>query len=67
MKRFNRPRAAGIDAPAYARYGRILTQAGVKLDTFNVALAALKAMYGSKAAWAAIREARRITKRRNPQ
>lgn len=67
MGRFNRPRAAGIDAPAYARYERVFTKAGVKLDTFNVALGALEAMYGTKAANAAIREARRITKRKNPR
>jgi hypothetical protein len=64
MRRFNRPIAAGIESPAFARYGTRITQAGVKLDTFRVALGALKAIYGGKAAWAAIREARRVTKRK---
>ncbi len=67
MKRFNRPIAAGIESPAYARYGTKITKAGVKLNTFRVALGALKAVYGNKAAWAAIREARRVTKRKDPQ
>jgi uncharacterized membrane protein len=67
MSQFNRPRAAGINAPAYARYNRTFTKAGVKLDTFNVALGALKALYGNQAAWAAIREARKKTKRKNPR
>lgn len=64
MRRFSRPIAAGIEAPAFARYGTRITQAGVKLNTFRVAVGALKALYGNKAAWAAIREARRVTRRK---
>jgi hypothetical protein len=66
-KRFSRPRATGIDSPSFARYGSKYTKAGVKLDTFRVALGALKAIYGDKAAWAAIRTARKITKRKSPR
>jgi len=37
----------------------------VTLDTFRVAVGALKAMYGDKAAWKAIRLARKETRRKN--
>jgi len=65
MKRFNRPIATGIKNPAFARYGPKQTQVGTRLDTFRVAVGALKAVYGSKAAWAAIRMARKVSKRKN--
>jgi len=64
MTRFSRPIAAGIGSPAFARYDTKITRVGVKVATFNVTLGALKAVYGHKAAWAAIREARRVTKRK---
>jgi hypothetical protein len=63
-KRFSRPIAAGISSPSFARYGPKFMKAGVKLNTYRVALAALKAMYGDKAARAAIETARKVTKRK---
>jgi len=63
--RFSRPKSTGIESPASARYNRVHTKIRVTLDTFRVALGALKAMYGDKAAWKAIRLARKETRRKN--
>jgi hypothetical protein len=59
MKRIMHPRAAG--GRGFARYGYKWSEIGLRVDTKRVAIAALKALYGSAAAWAAIREARRVS------
>ena len=59
MARFNRPAATGGNA--FARFDRKWAQIGTRLATKRVALAALKALYGDKAAKAAIRAAQKIS------
>jgi hypothetical protein len=44
-----RPKSTGIESPASARYNRVHTKIRVTLDTFRVAVGALKAMYGDTA------------------
>lgn len=58
-RRFNRPKAAGGNG--YARYDYAWSKIGVRLSTKRVALGALKALYGSKAARAAILTAQKIS------
>jgi hypothetical protein len=63
--RFNRPKSAGIGSPVSARYNKVLSKVTVTLDTYRLALGALKALYGDKAANKAIRMARKTTHRKN--
>lgn len=58
-RRFNRPKAGG--GHGFAQYSYGWSKIGVRINTKRVALAALKALYGSKAAGAAIREAQRVS------
>jgi hypothetical protein len=59
MTRFNRPTVTG--GSAFARYDYKWSQIGIKISTKQVATAALKALYGVKAANAALREAERVS------
>lgn len=59
MQRFNRPRATGGNG--YARYNYEWSQIGLRISTKRVAVGALKALYGSRAARAAIREAQKVS------
>jgi hypothetical protein len=52
-KRFSRPKATGGNG--YAHYPHAWSKIGVRINTKRVAVRALKALYGSKAARAAIR------------
>lgn len=61
MTRFNRPSATG--GRGFARYDYEWSNIGLRISTKRVAVAALKALYGSRAASAAIREAQRISGR----
>ena len=46
---------------SHARYDWMWAQFGIKINTKQVAIGALKALYGVKAANAAIREAERVS------
>ena len=59
MHRFNRPTVTG--GSSFARYDYVWAQIGIKINTKRVAMGALKALYGLKAANAAIREAQRVS------
>jgi hypothetical protein len=59
MKRFTRPQATGGNG--YARYNYEWSQIGLRISTKRVAVGALKALYGPRAARAAIREAQRVS------
>ena len=56
---FSRPKATGGGGRAH--YNREWSQIGVKISTKVVAVGALKALYGARAAAAAIREAQRVS------
>jgi len=62
MTRFNRPRATG--GHGFAQYNYEWSKIGVRLSTKRVAVAALKALYGSRAARAAISAAQRASGKR---
>jgi hypothetical protein len=62
MTRFNRPKAAG--GMGFARYDYKWSNIGLKISTKRVALGALKALYGSRAARAAIRVAQKVSGKR---
>jgi hypothetical protein len=59
MRRFNRPGATGGNG--YARYNYEWSQIGLRISTKRVAVGALKALYGSRAARAAIRAAQKVS------
>lgn len=59
MTRFNRPRARGGNG--FARYDREWSKIGLRISTKRVAIGALKALYGSRAAAAAIRHAQKVS------
>jgi hypothetical protein len=59
MKTFNRPSATG--GTGYAHYDREWSEMGLHKRTERVAFAALRAIYGARAARAAIREAKKIS------
>jgi hypothetical protein len=58
-KRFSRPQATGGNG--YAHYDYAWSKIGVRTSTKRVAVGALKALYGSKAARAAIRTAQKVS------
>jgi hypothetical protein len=58
-RRFNRPAATG--GRGFARYDYKWANLGIRISTKRVAMGALKALYGIKAANAAIREAEKIS------
>jgi hypothetical protein len=58
-RRFSLPTVTG--ATSHARYDYKWSQIGIRISTKRVAMGALKAMYGVKAANAAIREAEKIS------
>jgi hypothetical protein len=58
-RRFSRPSATGGNA--FARYDYVWSEIGTRINTKRVATGALKALYGVKAANAAIREAERVS------
>ena len=62
MTRFSRPGAAG--GRGYAHYDYEWSQIGVRISTKQVAVGALKALYGPRAAAAAIREAQKVSGRK---
>jgi hypothetical protein len=59
MTRFSRPKATG--GRGFAHYDYEWSKIGLRISTKRVAVGALKALYGSRAAAAAIREAQRIS------
>jgi hypothetical protein len=59
MTRFNRPRATGGNG--FARYDREWSKIGLRISTKREAIGALKALYGSRAAAAAIRQAQKVS------
>jgi hypothetical protein len=59
MIRFNRASVAG--ATLHARYAYKWSEIGIRISTKSVAMGALKALYGVKAANAAIREAEKVS------
>ncbi len=59
MTRFSRPRATG--GRGFAHYDYEWSQIGLRIGTKRVAVGALKALYGPRAAAAAIREAQRVS------
>ena len=59
MRQYSRPTATG--GTVFARYDYQWSQIGLKINTKVVAIGALKALYGQKAADAAIREAQRVS------
>jgi hypothetical protein len=58
-QRFSRPKATGGNG--FAKYSYGWSEIGVKINTKRVAVGTLKALYGSKAARAAIREAQKVS------
>ena len=58
-KRFSRPKATG--GHGYAQYAYGWSKIGLRISTKRVAVGALKALYGSEAARAAIRTAQRVS------
>lgn len=61
MRRFSRPTATG--GRGFARYDYQWSQIGLKMSTKRIAVGALKALYGPRAASAAIREAQRVSRK----
>ena len=59
MRRFNRLTVTG--GTSFARYDYKWSQFGIKISSKRVAMGALKALYGVKAANAAIREAEHVS------
>lgn len=59
MTRFTRPSVTG--GYSFARYDYRWSNIGTRISTKKVALGALRALYGPKAANAAIREAERVS------
>lgn len=59
MTRFSRPKATG--GRGFAHYDYEWSKIGLRISTKRVAVGALKALYGSRAAAGAIREAQRIS------
>lgn len=59
MRRFSRPSVTG--GKSFARYDYRWSRIGIRIDTKQVAVGALKALYGIKAANAAIREAKKVS------
>lgn len=59
MRRFSRPQATG--GRGFAHYDYEWSQLGLRISTKRVAVGALKALYGTRAANAAIREAQRVS------
>ena len=59
MTRFSRPKATR--GRGFAHYDYEWSKIGLRISTKRVAVGALKALYGSRAAAAAIREAQRIS------
>ena len=62
MRRFSRPRATG--GQGFARYDYQWSSIGLRISTKRIAVGALKALYGARAANAAIREAQRVSKKK---
>jgi len=58
-RRFNRPAVTG--GRGFARYDYKWANLGIKISTKRVAMGALKALYGVRAANAAIREAEKVS------
>jgi hypothetical protein len=58
-RRFSLPTVTG--ASSFARYDYKWSQIGLKISTKRIAIGSLKALYGVKAANAAIREAERAS------
>lgn len=61
-QRFSRPKATGGNGFAQYSYG--WSKIGARISTKRVAVGALKALYGSKAARAAIRKAQEVSGKR---
>ena len=61
-RRFNRPAATG--GRGFARYDYKWASLGIRISTKRVAMGALKALYGVRAALAAIRRAEEISGKR---
>jgi hypothetical protein len=59
MTRFNRPRATGGNG--FARYDWEWSRIGLRISTKRVAVGALKALHGARAAAAAIREGQKVS------
>jgi hypothetical protein len=59
MTRFSRPKATG--GRGFAHYDYEWSKIGLRISTKRVAVGAFKALSGSRAAAAAIREAQRIS------
>lgn len=59
MRRFSRPRATG--GSGFARYDYQWSKIGLRISTKRIAVGALKALYGSRAATAAIRLAQKLS------
>lgn len=59
MTRFNRPTVTG--GSSFARYDYKWSQIGIRISTKRVAMGALKALYGVRAARAAIRAAEKAS------
>jgi hypothetical protein len=62
MRRFSRPRATG--GRGFAHYDYQWSEIGLRINTKRVAVGALKALYGTRAAAAAIREAQRVSRKK---
>jgi hypothetical protein len=62
MRRFSRPRATG--GSGFARYDYQWSKIGLRISTKRIAVGALKALYGSRAASAAIRLAQKLSGKR---
>jgi hypothetical protein len=61
MRRFSRPTVTG--GGGFAHYDYQWSQIGLRISTKRVAVGALKALYGPRAAAAAIREAQRVSRK----
>lgn len=59
MTRFSRPAVTG--GRGFAHYDYEWSQVGLRISTKRIAVGALKALYGPRAASAAIREAQRVS------
>jgi hypothetical protein len=59
MRQFSKPTASG--GASFARYDYEWSRIGLRISTKQVAVGALKALYGIRAANAAIREAQRVS------
>jgi hypothetical protein len=62
MRRFSRPQATG--GRGFAHYDYQWSSLGLRISTKRIAVGALKALYGARAANAAIREAQRVSKKK---